>query len=137
MGELYQEILSKENETLENLQRTREEDQVEEYDNDMLKQESFKIQQQLPLRFELLELQRKRCRDHKAANHIIEQAVVALETVMKEPNEFFNDEKRKSSWSSIEDNPGNCAQVSVVRIFVNILCRKVNHVDMYVFRIYV
>ncbi|XP_046844443.1 filamin-A-interacting protein 1-like isoform X2 [Xenia sp. Carnegie-2017] len=110
VGELYQEILSKENETLENLQRTHEEDQVEEYDNDVLKQESFKIQQQLPLRFELLELQRKRCRDHKAANHIIEQAVVALETVMKEPNEFFNDEKRKSSWSSIEDNPGNECQ---------------------------
>ena len=67
------------------------------------------------MKLELLELQRKRCRDHKAASLILEQAVVALETAAQEQDtllvsgDYF---RRKSSWSSIEEVEGNSNSVT-------------------------
>lgn len=113
IGELYQEILSKETESIQNLyMATKEEstpgngDLPDDSSRDELNRERFRIEQQLPVKLELWNLQKRRCRDHKAASLILEQAVVALETIALEQDkllvsgDYF---RRKSSWSSIDE----------------------------------
>ena len=108
---MYQEILSKETENLQNFQKKGEDtfensNSPDDSSRDELKEERSRLEQQLPVKLELLELQRRRCRDHKAASLILEQAVVALETAAQEQDtllvsgDYF---RRKSSWSSIEE----------------------------------
>ena len=105
--------MSKETENLENLQTTNTKDENAPESCDMpsnssreeLNRERLRIEQQLPVKLELLELQRRRCRDHQAASMILEQAVAAMEIAAQEQEtllvsgDFF---RRKSSWSSIE-----------------------------------
>lgn len=113
---MYQEILSKESENLQNLQANIQEENKPENDDendaprDELNRERSKLEQQLPVKLELLELQRKRCRDHKAASLVLEQAVAALETAAQEQDMLLvsgNYIPRKSSWSSIEEGEGD------------------------------
>ena len=109
---MYQEILSKESENLQNLRANIHEENEPEIDGendgprDELNRERSRLEQQLPVKLELLELQRKRCRDHKAASLVLEQAVAALETAAQEQETLLvsgNYIQRKSSWSSIEE----------------------------------
>ncbi len=109
--------MSKETESLQNLQSNSHEENTPKNDGDVqndsprdeLGKERSRIEQQLPVKQELLELQRRRCRDHKAASLILEQAVVALETAAQEQDtllvsgDYF---RRKSSWSSLEEAEG-------------------------------
>ena len=109
--------MSKETESLQNLQSNSHEENTPKNDGDVqndsprdeLGKERSRIEQQLPVKQELLELQRRRCRDHKAASLILEQAVVALETAAQEQDtllvsgDYF---RRKSSWSSMEEAEG-------------------------------
>ena len=113
---MYQEILSKESENLQNLRANIQEENEPEIDGendaprDELNRERSRLEQQLPVKLELLELQRKRCRDHKAASLVLEQAVAALETAAQEQETLLvsgNYIQRKSSWSSIEEGEGN------------------------------
>ena len=125
VGDLYQEILSKESENLQNLQANIQEENKPENDgendppHDELNRELSKLKQQLPVKRELLELQRKRCRDHKATSLILEQAVAALETAAQEQDTLLvsgNYFQRKSSCSSIEENEGNSYMTFVIKI---------------------
>lgn len=111
IGELYQEILSKETEDLQNLQTNFVEMNAAKEDagfsaNAVLSKEQSRLEQQLPIKRELLELQRKRCRDHKTASLILEHAVRALETAArKQDTLLLSDDyfRRKSSWCSLEE----------------------------------
>lgn len=126
VGDLYQEILSKESENLQNLQANIQEENKPENDggndpphDDKLNKEISKLKQQLPVKRELLELQRKRCRDHKATSLILEQAVAALETAAQEQDTLLvsgNYFQRKSSCSSIEENEGNSYMTFVTKM---------------------
>lgn len=115
--------MSKEAENLQNLQTNSKGENTPKNDGDLqndsphdeISNERSRLEQKLPVKLELLELQRRRCRDHKAASLILEQAVVALETAAQEQDTLLvggDYLRRKSSWSSIEE--GNCDSLLII-----------------------